>query len=396
MNIGMILDKTFPPDPRVENEAIALIKAGHRVFLFCLTYTREKKQDIVNGIEVRRYTSNKLEYKLSALAYTVPLYSYMLKSKIRHFIRQNIIQAIHIHDMQIADAVFKVNRKFNLPTILDLHENRPEIMKLYPHINRFPGNVLISIRKWKKKEVEFIETANHVIVVTQEAKEDVVERSKKEARKISVLPNTVRNDFFEKQNINSHILSKFQNKFVLLYIGDTGIRRGLLTAIDSVKLLAETIHNLQLVIVGKSSDDILLKKRVVDLGIEDFVVFEGWQQPNTFESYIKASAICISPLYQNKHHDTTYANKLFQYMSLGKPVLVSNVIAQKNLIEKVNSGFVHKEQDVKDFTEKIIVLYNDEDLRKKLGTNGQNFVRNEFTWEKTSKDLIKIYNDLSV
>ena len=32
----MILDAVFPPDPRVENEAISLINEGHHVFLFCL------------------------------------------------------------------------------------------------------------------------------------------------------------------------------------------------------------------------------------------------------------------------------------------------------------------------------------------------------------------------
>ena len=36
MRIGMILDKTFPPDPRVENEAVTLINHGFEVFLFCL------------------------------------------------------------------------------------------------------------------------------------------------------------------------------------------------------------------------------------------------------------------------------------------------------------------------------------------------------------------------
>ena len=44
MRIGMILDKTFPPDPRVENEAIELLKQGHKVFLFCVTYGSKKKK----------------------------------------------------------------------------------------------------------------------------------------------------------------------------------------------------------------------------------------------------------------------------------------------------------------------------------------------------------------
>ena len=36
------------------------------------------------------------------------------------------IEAIHIHDIQIALAVFKANEKLGLPIISDLHENRPE------------------------------------------------------------------------------------------------------------------------------------------------------------------------------------------------------------------------------------------------------------------------------
>ena len=32
-------------------------------------------------------SDNKLEYKLSALAYTIPLYSFLMKSKIHHFIK---------------------------------------------------------------------------------------------------------------------------------------------------------------------------------------------------------------------------------------------------------------------------------------------------------------------
>ena len=78
MRIGMILDKTYPPDPRVENEALALMKAGHEVFLFCLTYTYELKQEIHKGIQVRRYVINKITYKLSALSYELPFYSWIL------------------------------------------------------------------------------------------------------------------------------------------------------------------------------------------------------------------------------------------------------------------------------------------------------------------------------
>ena len=38
--IGMILDESFPPDPRVMNECKLLINEGYQVFLFCLDYGR--------------------------------------------------------------------------------------------------------------------------------------------------------------------------------------------------------------------------------------------------------------------------------------------------------------------------------------------------------------------
>ncbi|MBG7631242.1 MAG: glycosyltransferase family 1 protein, partial [Bacteroidetes bacterium] len=78
MRIGMILDKTFPPDPRVENEAISLIENGHEVFLFCLKYEDEKESEVIKGIQVKRYQSSKLIYKLSALAYTIPEYTLIM------------------------------------------------------------------------------------------------------------------------------------------------------------------------------------------------------------------------------------------------------------------------------------------------------------------------------
>ncbi|KAB1154679.1 glycosyltransferase family 4 protein [Tenacibaculum aiptasiae] len=391
MRIGMILDKIFPPDPRVENEAIELINKGHEVFLFCLTYTNQKREEEVNQITVKRYKSNKLEYKLSALAYTIPLYSILMEKKISHFLNEARIEAIHIHDMVIAEAVFKANKKLELPIVLDLHENRPEIMKFYPHLKRFPSNVLISPKKWKEKEESFIKKANRVIVVTKDAKEEIVERTKIDSSTISVVPNTVRSSFYEKAQIQL-AENKKKDNFVLLYIGDTGERRGLKTVVRSLPKLAKTIKNIKLVIVGKATNE--LKLEVTKLKITDYVDFQGWQNESTFVKYIQESDVCLSPLHRNIHHDTTYANKLFQYMSLGKPLIVSNATAQKKLVEEYNTGLVHKEKDVEDFENKVLELYNNPLLREQLGKNGKGFVQNEFTWDKTSKELINLYAGL--
>ncbi len=390
----MILDATFPPDPRVENEAVSLINAGHQVFLFCLKYADEKSIENINGIEIRRYKSNKLGYKLSALAYTVPCYTFLMQKKIDQFITETKIEALHIHDIRIAQAVFNANKKFNLPVVLDLHDNMPEVMKLYPHLQKFPGKYIISPKKWKQKEEEFIKKATKVISVSPEFIETLQTRLPSEKEKFILVPNTIRASFFEEYTVDASIIEKYKNKFLILYLGDTHVRRGLQTAISAVEKLKDKIPNIKLVIVGKNTTDVVLKQQVEDLKLHDFVDFEGWQNVALFQSYILSSAVCISPLHRNLQHDVAYANKIFQYMSLGKSLLVSDAIAQKRLIERINSGLVHQEKDVEDFSDKVLKLFSDEKLRTELGENGKNFVRNEFSWEQTSKKLLHLYDNL--
>ena len=397
MRIGMILDKTFPPDPRVENEALSLINGGHEVFLFCLKYnSQEADQETINNIYVCRYSSNKLEYKLSALVFTLPFYTAFMKKKILHFLVHNRIKAIHIHDIRIAEAVYKANIKLKLPTILDLHDNMPEIIKYYPHLQKFPGKQIISPDKWRVKEEEFINKADKVITVSNEFIQEVIKRTKIPKEKIILVPNTVQNAFYKDAVIDNNIIKKYQDHFVILYLGDTAIRRGLLTAIDAIVKLKKEINNIRLVIVGKSTTDNVLIHRVKSLKLDGYVDFLGWKDVKLFPSFILASSLCISPLYRNKQHDVAYANKIFQYMSFSRPVLVSDAIAQKKLIIKTKSGLVHKERDVEDFANKVLDLYNNPVLRNDLGKNGKSFIENEFCWEKVSQNLVDIYDELSV
>jgi len=394
MKIGMILDKTFPPDPRVENEASALLRDGHDVFLFCLTYHNEETSEEINGIRVRRFKSSTLEYKLSALAYTLPFYTSLMSRKIRDFIVENKIEVLHIHDMRIAGAVFKANQDFQLKTVLDLHDNFPEVMKEYPHLQKFPGKQLISPKKWKKKEEEFIQKADKVITVSNEFIEEVRSRVILEDDKIQLVPNTVSSSFYENYEIDDQIIDRYAGKFVLLYLGDTGIRRGLLTVINAIPLLKDTIKELKFIIVGSNTSDYLLKQEVQNLGIEAFVDFEGWQHTAKFASYILASDLCVSPLNRSMQHDVAYANKIFQYMGFSKPVLVSDAIAQKKLVERTQSGKVHKEKDPSDFADRVIELYRDKKLRDQLGANGKRFIEEEFVWEKVSANLSNLYKAL--
>lgn len=391
--IGMILDESFPPDPRVENEASLLIKAGYTVKLFCLG--KETNTESYKGIQIYRYkASNFVMEKLSALAYTFPFYKLFIKKHIKSFIESNKIDILHIHDIRVAESVFELNRKYNLCTILDMHENRPEIMKLYKFVNSFPGNILINLNKWKKKEEKYVRLADRVIVVTDEARKELINRVNIDESKIVSLPNTPLQSFYKEYTINQDIIERYKDSFNLLYIGETGLRRGIENAIEAISLLKNDIPNIKLILVGKSKDDSYLKGRVKELNIIENIDYQGWQSPSSFASYISASQVGISPLIRNIHHDTTYANKIFQYMAFGLPIIVSDCPAQADVVKNNEVGLVHEAANSRDLANCIYKLYKNTNLYNTMQSNSKTLVEDYYNWEKTGVALTDLYSTM--
>lgn len=266
---------------------------------------------------------------------------------------------------------------------------------MYHHVTHFPGNLLIYPSRWKKWEQKLVDKYDKVIVVTEEAKQDLIQNYSTEDKKIIVIPNSVQPSFYTQPQIDDKLINRFNERFSLFYFGDTGVRRGLETAIRSLPSLKKDIPNILLIIVGQSKSDAYLKRMVEELKLKDHVAFEGFKNEALLQSYITASSVCISPLLRNIHHDTTYANKIFQYMSLAKPQVVSDCPAQKRIIEKAKCGLVHTANNTEDFAEKILMLYQDKNLHQQLGENGAAFIHDEFNQRLMSKEMIDFYKQIN-
>jgi glycosyltransferase involved in cell wall biosynthesis len=396
--VGMFIDVCYPTHPRIENEAHALIAVGYEVHLFCICYDQHVAPfEEIDGLKVHRHIGGWLLSKLAPLAYTLPFFHVWMTGYIARFIRDNGIEYLHIHNMLIAPAVLRANRNLHLPVLMDVHEYTPEIMKHYRHVRTFPGKYLIHPKRWKRAYNRLVEKMDCVMVVTDEAKAQLLEDPDIHVpeTQIVVFPNTITKQIFLQYQIDASIASKYTGTYNIVYLGDTGLRRGTDTAIEAMPALLREIPNARLVLVGKSSADHLLRARVAELGLESCVVFEGWQDVSLFPSFLSVADVCISPLKRNPHHDTTYANKNFQYMALGKPQVVSDCPAQANLVRKLESGLVHEAENVEDYTEKILALYRDPALAARLGQNGARAVAETYHTEHTIQAMLSAYESLA-
>ncbi|MCA6075224.1 glycosyltransferase family 4 protein [Fulvivirga sedimenti] len=395
MKIGMILDNTFPPDSRVENEAVSLIREGHEVFLFCLNSGDQPEKEIINGIQIHRFPTNKFEYKLSALAYTIPLYHWLMRPKIKTFINETQVEVIHIHDLTIARAAFAEARKAGKRVVLDLHENRPEIMKFYVHLQKWPGKWLISTRRWNSFQKKYCHAADAVIVVTDEARQDLASEYRISEQKFAVVPNTVDTSIYLSYEPDPGITQAYKDTFNILYMGDTGLRRGTDTAILAIELLKDSIQNVKLILVGSNTEDAELREIVRKKNLEPYVHFAGWQDVSLFPSYVEIADVCLSPLKRNRHHDTTFANKIFQYMAGGKPLVVSDCPPQVRVVENSGCGLVHQAESRNSLAESIFYIHEHPEESLEMGERGRRAVMEQWNWNHTSNELRALYAGLA-
>ena len=153
MNIGMLLDKEFYGDMRVENEVRSLAEAGFQVYVYCFTFDGNYKEDDYFGATIINIpVSRKHTRRLRALVNTFfNYYPNYLVNLLNKKIVDHSIDVLHIHDLYLFEFGLLLKEKYNnLILVGDLHENYVEGLKHYKFANSFPGNLLISINKWGK------------------------------------------------------------------------------------------------------------------------------------------------------------------------------------------------------------------------------------------------------
>lgn len=390
----MILDTPFPPDIRVEKEVRSLIRKGYEVHLLCVGEKNEFLK--IGDIFVHRIVIDKSSiYK--RLLHTRPLLNffhinYWQKKLLNLHYKENF-SVFHAHDLTTSPYVLLAGQKADIPVILDMHENFPEAQKAYQSYNKKRFKILPIQTYWLYRLIEkiWISKAFHIITVAKERKNQLVSQGFDES-KISVLSNTVDVDYLLKIPLRLEQMKKYKEKFVITYIGGFGVHRGLNTLLRSVSLIKHKINDLCLLLVGGSSSEVKnLKMLCHKLAIENYVEFIGWTDFKQIPSYIQLSKICIIPHTKSGHTDSTIPHKLFQYMLFEKPVIATDCLPLKRIIQECECGVIFKSGDPNSLADAILSLYNNPSLLEKLGINGKKAVISKYNWKKSEKTLLNIY-----
>ena len=397
-----LADKYFPEDARVLYEARTLIEAGHEVFLLCQNKPDGLSEEIVEGIKVLRVTmpQNYLWFVWNISCYGV--YNPRWKKSLARIVKQENIEALHIHDLPRVIMGLSVARRFNIPLVADLHENYSSAVSVWRKSDSHRSHRLILAIisppfLWKQIEGFSIRRADRVITIVDEAREYYIATYGVSLNKFVILMNAPDLANFYSFPIDVEIVEKYEQYFTITYIGNFGPHRDIKTAILAMPEILQAIHNAKLVLVGSGSTELALKSLVNDMQLNQAVEFTGQQPFDKIPSYITASNVCLHTYVKSTALQSTASSphKVFQYMAMSKPsIIASSQESADRLVSNAKAGLIYSAENPHSLALAVIQLYQNSDLANKMGEAGKKAVIDKYNWDEEGKKLVDLYEQL--
>lgn len=207
-------------------------------------------------------------------------------------------------------------------------------------------------------------------------------------RSACVVRSGVDVDFFHKASGESFRKAHgLENSFVLLQVGNIGsVRRN----IDSVKILdclSQSYDNIKLIFDGYGSPKQinLLTTLAKKLGIKDKMLFLHTESD---EELAKVYAACDVFVYPSQ---ITWSLAVTEAMAAAKPVIVPKKCGISEILQSGVNSIVVDHARPEEIAKHVELLMNKPKLRRKLGGNAYEYVKNNLSWKKYAKNMESVF-----
>jgi len=307
-----------------------------------------------------------------------------------------------LNDLRSVFALYKLIKKFD-PVIVHTHGSKPGVNGriaawlanapciihtfhghlFHSYYNKFISSLIIKLEKILSR------ISSKIIVLSEEQREEIIERYKIAKRdKIKLITIGVDEMFY---NTNTQLLrSAFRNKYFLprdcVAIGIIGrivpVKNHKFFIEVVSKLLQSSVKdNVKFFIVGDGYSKNEVQKAFTNFGIEwsdnkNFltakVIFTSWITPVT-EVLHGLDIVVLTSLNEGT------PLSIIEAQVCAKPVVATNVGGVKDTLIDNESGFLIKDHNLSEFVNKLKLLVENNELRKKMGCTGQTFVKKNFS-----------------
>jgi glycosyltransferase involved in cell wall biosynthesis len=373
----MLLTNAYDPDPRVQQEALALISMGYRVRL--LAWDRDSKAPATecrDGVEIERVF---LPSKHGRGTTQIFFYAWLYLKMLRRGWRTNF-DAVHCHDLDTLPLGFLLGKLNGKPIIYDAHESFPDMLE---------GNVPSVVRRSLTHLENFlIRRIDLLITVGEKLRHHFVKRG---ARRSVVVGNWKRLEDFAR--------SAEQNRIVRKRLG---IPEDALTIVCITQLLTDRkIEELLQAVEGMPDVYVIVggKGILQDLVLQAAkanprIVFAGFVSGREIADYTCAADIVYYGFDPNNPNARFSApNKLYEALAAGRPLITGDFGEIADVVRDASCGIVlpkYGDQEIRQAVDRL----RDPAVRREMASNASRIGRRTMNWRNGEQVLSREYSAL--
>ena len=373
----MLLTNAYDPDPRVRQEALALIGMGCRVRL--LAWDRDLKAPataLMEGVEVERvYLSSAHGRGTTQIFFYAWLYLKMLRRGLR-----TPFDVVHCHDLDTLPVGFILGKLKRKPIIYDAHESFPDMLE---------GNVHPAVRRGLVRLENFlIRRVDLLITVGEKLRRHFAERG---ARRCVVVGNSKKlSEYDRTTEQNAEVRRRLGipgDALVVVCICQLLQDRQLEQLLDATDECAEVYT----IVGGKGILETAIRERAQR---NPRILFVGFVPSSRIPSYTCAADIVyygFDPANPNARYSAP--NKLYEALAAGKPIISGEFGEIGDVIHRASCGVLLPTYTAEAVKVAIETL-QDESFRSECSRRSLELARAEMNWEKSERTLLRAYSEL--
>lgn len=385
----MIREGDYAVDPRVRKEVEALLDAGHQVDLICLRRPGQPARERIGALRIRRLTvpAERGGWARYVMQYALFMSAAAVVVAARHLRRRyQVIQVNTLPDTLVFAAM--IPKLLGAKVLLDLHECMPEFTATKFRV----GLDHRAVRLVCAMEQLSIRVADLAITPTAQQRRAFIERGAATA-KLAVVMNT-HGLTHRPPAVSNGSAQPNDGAFVLLCHGTIEERYGLDTLVRAAALLRDEIPGLRVEIYGDGSYRQSIVTLTESLGMTGRVhLSPGFVPFDELLQAISRADVGIVAMKRDAFRDLTLCNKMFDFIGMGKPAIVSRTRSVEEYFGP-DCFEMFTADDAQDLARAIRRLHADPARRERLAQQAR-AVSERYSWPGQRRVYLSIIDALA-
>lgn len=175
-----------------------------------------------------------------------------------------------------------------------------------------------------------------------------------------------------------------EEAFVVGMVGRMSPQKAPDVFIKMAKQVKDKVPNAHFIIVGNGNQETKIRKYAEDNNFSESLHITGWvDNPMSYVEIFDVA--CLLSRWEG------FGLALPEYMMAGKPIVASRVDAIPNIIRNGENGLLVEADDAHGASEAVLQIYQENDLKDRLVTQGLEDVHNRFNARRVSAEHGKLF-----